>query len=178
LVAALAIGLTVAACSAEGSSSGTQVVDSTTPSDSLADSPIAPPRVDLINTAITALEERLGGPQRYFEINATSQLINLIVALNDGAVAQPWVYLDGELSSTDGVEASGFTFSAATLDFDPDRLLSKLQAELPQSSPDLFFVEGGAGGIVRYSVAVTSQQGGQLVVVVGRDGTVLSVDPN
>ena len=174
MAAALAIGLAVAACSAEGSSSGTQVVDSTTP----FDSPAAPPRVDLINPAITALEERLGGPQQYFEINATSQLVNLIVALNDGALAQPWVYLDGELSSTDGVDASGFMFSAATLDFDPDTVLSKLQAELPQSSADLFFVEGGAGGIVRYSVAVTSQQGGQLVVVVGRDGTVQSVDPN
>ena len=56
-------------------------------------------------------------------------------------------------------------------------MLSKLQAELPDSSPDLFFVEGGEGGIVRYSVAVTSRQGGQLVVVVGPDGTVQSVDP-
>ncbi len=40
----------------------------------------------------------------------------------------------------------------------------------------MFFVEAGAGGVVRYSVAVTSQQGGQLVVVVGPDGTVKSVD--
>ena len=173
MVAALAIALCVAACSSEGSSSGTQVVDSTTP----ADSSTAAPRVDLISPAITALEARLGGPQQYFEINATSQLVNLIVALNDGAVAQPWVYLDGELSSTEGVEASGFTFSAAALDFHPGSVLARLQSELPQSSADLFFVEGGESGIVRYSVAVTSRQGGQLVVVVGPDGTVRSVDP-
>ncbi len=166
--------LCFAACSAQGSSSDTQAVTSAAPTDS----PAAPPRADLISTAITALEARLGGPQQYFEINATSQLVNLIVALNDGTVAQPWVYLDGDLSSTEGIEASGFTFSAEALDFDPDTVLSKLQAELPQSSADLFFVEGGEGGIVRYSVAVTSQQGGQLVVVVGPDGTVQSVDPN
>jgi hypothetical protein len=177
VVAVLAVGLCVAACSSEGSSSGTQA-ESTLASGSPADSPAAAPRVDLISPAITALEDRLGGPQQYFEINATSQLVNMIVALNDGALAQPWVYLDGELSSTEGVAASGFTFSAATLDFDPDAVLTKLQAELPQSSADLFFVEGGAGGIVRYSVAVTSQQGGQLVVAVGPDGTVQSVDPN
>ena len=58
------------------------------------------PRVDLISKAITALEAKLGAPQQYFEINATSHLVNLFVALNDGKVVQPWVYLDGELSST------------------------------------------------------------------------------
>jgi hypothetical protein len=31
------------------------------------------------------------------------------------------------------------------------------------------------GGTVRYSVAVTSKQGGQLVVVVGPDGAIESV---
>ncbi len=61
----------------------------------------SPPRVDLIDDAVAALEAELGGPQRYFEINATPQLVNLFVELNDGALVQPWVYLDGELSSTD-----------------------------------------------------------------------------
>lgn len=134
------------------------------------------PRVDLITEAVSALEARLGGPQQYFEINATSQLVNLFVALNDGELVQPWVYLDGELSSTEGREASGFSFAATALDFDPDKVLSRLQAELPQSSPDVFFVEAGEGGVVRYSVQVTSPQGGQLVVVVGPDGAVKSVD--
>jgi len=138
---------------------------------------VAKPRVDLIDDAVAALEAQLGDAQQYFEVNATSSLVNLIVALNDGEVAQPWVYFQGALSSTEGQEASGFTFSAAALDFDPDTVLSRLQAELPQSSPDLFFVEGGEGGIVRYGVAVTSKQGGQLVVVVGPDGSVQSVDP-
>jgi hypothetical protein len=140
--------------------------------------PAKAPRVDLIGNAVAALETRLGGPQQYFEINATSQLVNLIVALNDGKKAQPWVYLDGELSSTEPQDSEGFSFSAAALDFDPDKVLSKLHAELPQASADLFFVEGGQGGIVQYSVAVTSRQGGQLVVTVGPDGTVKSVAPS
>ncbi len=144
----------------------------------MAGTPASQPRVDLIHDAVTALEAELGSPQQYFEINATSHLVNLIVALNGGTVARPWVYLDGELSSSAGSDASGNTFAASALDFDPAKVLSKLQAELPQSRPDLFFVEGGPGGTVRYSVAVTSSQGGQLVVVVGPDGTVQSVDPS
>ena len=134
------------------------------------------PLVGEIHEAVAALEAQLGSKQQFFEINATSSLINMIVALNDGKVAQPWVYLDGDLSSTEGAPASGFTFDSSALDFDPDKVLSQIQTELPQSTVDLFFIEGGEGGTVRYSVAVTSSQGGQLVVVVGPDGTVQSVD--
>lgn len=136
------------------------------------------PLVDEIYAAVKALETKLGAPQQFFEINATSRLVNLIVALNDGAIAQPWVYLDGELSSAEGAGATGATFASSALDFAPDKVLGKIQAALPKSSPDLFFIEGGPGGIVRYSVDVSSSQGGQFVVVVGPDGTVQSVDPS
>ena len=166
--------IVLAACSGGGSSAGTTVppVSTTT-----VPAPGTLPLVDEIYAAGKALETRLGVPQQFFEINATSSLVNLIVALNNGAVAQPWVYLDGQLSSTEGGDATGATFAGSALDFDPAKVLTKLQAELPQSSADLFFIEGGPGGIVRYSVAVSSKQGGQFVVVVGPDGTVRSVDP-
>ena len=171
LAAAIALG----ACSSDGgSSAATPPPDTTTFGVSAGTLPL----VGLVHDAVKALEAKLGGPQQFFEINATAHLINMIVALNDGKVAQPWVYLDGELSSTEGAAATGFSFAGSALDFDPDKVLSKLQAELPESSPDLFFIEGGEGGTVRYSVAVTSKQGGQLVVVVGPDGTVQSVTPN
>ena len=167
--------LALASCSGGGSSAITTVpAASTTPVSARGTLPL----VDEIYVAVKALETKLGAPQQFFEINATSRLVNLIVALNDGAVAQPWVYLDGELSSTEGAGASGATFASSALDFAPDKVLSKLQAALPKSSPDLFFIEGGPGGIVRYSVAVSSSQGGQFVVVVGPDGTVQSVDPS
>jgi len=126
--------------------------------------------------AITALEAQLGAPQQYFEINATSQLVNLFVSLNGGKVVKPWVYLDGELSSTEGHDASGFTFAKTALDFNPDKVLSHVEAELPQSRPDAFIIEAGQGGVVRYSVTVRSPKGSQLVVVVGPDGSVRSVD--
>lgn len=134
------------------------------------------PLVDEIDDAVAALESQLGAEQQFFEINATSSLVNLIVALNDGKVAQPWVYFDGQLSSTEGAPATGNTFDSSALDFDPDKVFSQLQAELPQSTPDLFFIEGGQNGTVQYSIAVTSSQGGQFVVVVGPDGAVKSVD--
>jgi hypothetical protein len=170
----VAVAMVLSACSAAGSSAGTDPPPST--SSIGAASPAALPRVDLIDEAVSALEARLGGPQQYFEINATPRLVNLFVALNDGTLVQPWVYLDGELSSSEGRSADGFSFARTALDFDPTKVLGGLQAELPQASPDVFFVEAGQGGTVQYSVAVTSVQGGQLVVVVAPDGTVKSVD--
>ena len=172
-ILAVALALTVPGCS---STSATNNSASTT---APAASPVPsgpPPRVDLIDDAVAALEAQLGGPQRYFEINATAQLVNLFVGLNGGALVRPWVYLDGELSATDPLPATGHSFAGSAVDFDPDKVLSPLQAELPQSRPDVFFIEGGDEGIVRYSVTVTSPQGGQLVVVVGPDGTVKSVE--
>jgi hypothetical protein len=166
--------LMLSACSGDATPAATTFAPSTTV-DSTAK---ALPLVGEIDDAIAALETKLGAPQEFFEINATSQLVNLIVALNDGKVAQPWVYLDGELSSTEGAAAQGHTFVAGAVDFDPDKVLSQVQARLPQASLDLFFIEGGEGGIVQYSVAATSPQGGQLVVVVGPDGAVQSVNPN
>jgi hypothetical protein len=166
----LAVSFIGGACSGGGGSAATTVATTS----SVASGQW--PRVDLIDDAITALETKLGGGQQYFEINATAKLVNLFVALNDGKIAQPWVYLDGELSSSDGQPASGFTFEKGAVDFDPDAVLTQVEAQLAQSRPDVFFIEAGAGGVVRYSVAVTSPQGGQLVAVVAGDGKVLSVE--
>ena len=170
VVAALALG--GAACSSDPSSAGTTVA-SVPPS---APAGAAVPRVDMIAPAIAAVEAKLGGPQEYFEINATSKLVNVIVAVNDATVAQYWVYLDGELTSGQAEDAQGNTFTAAAVTFDADEVLAQIQHDLPTSSIDLFFVEGGADGSVRYTVLVSSEAGGQLEVVVGPDGTVEQVD--
>jgi hypothetical protein len=169
----MVVALAICGCSGGGGSADT-TTRSTTSASSAATA--NPPRVDLIRAAIAALEAKLGSTQQFFEINATPQLVNLFVALNDGKVAQPWVYLDGVLSSKEGQAASGFTFAKEALDFDPGTVLGQVEAQLPASRPDVFIIEGGAGGAVRYSVAVTSSQGGQLVVVVAADGKVLSVE--
>src|SRR3954454_20275530 len=167
--------LMLSACSGESTASRTTIASSTTVD---ATGTRALPLVGAIDDAVAALETKLGAPQEFFEINATTQLVNLIVALNDGKVAQPWVYLDGQLSSAEGSPATGHTFVARALDFDPDAVLSQVRAKLPEASLDLFFVHGGEGGAVHYSVVATSRQGGQLVVIVAPDGTVQSVNPN
>lgn len=176
VVRVVVVALVLGACSDGGASTSTSTAPSTAPTSSSSSSTASWPRVDLVDDAVTALETELGAPQEYFEINATARLVNLFVALNDSELVQPWVFLDGELTSTEGQEATGSSFTTEAIDFDPDTVLSHVQTELPQSNPDVFFIEGGEGGIVRYSVAVTSRQGGQLVVVVAGDGRVLSVE--
>jgi hypothetical protein len=170
----------VAALSAcDGGSSAAQTtttVSPTTPQSTLPDAGIEP-RVDLIDEAVVALEGEMGAPQQYFEINASPKVVNLFVSLNNGAVVQPWVYLDGELSSQEGQPASGFTFAASALDFDPALVLSKIEGAVPGAAMSAFVVEGGEGGVVQYTVVVNSAAGGQLVAVVGPDGAVRSVDP-
>ena len=73
----------LASCSGGGSSASTTV-----PAASASAVPAAGtvPLVGEIYAAVKALQAKLGAPQQFFEINATSSLVNLIVALNDGAV--------------------------------------------------------------------------------------------
>jgi hypothetical protein len=138
-----------------------------------------PVRVDDIGPAIEAVEAELGAGQQFFEVNATAQLVNLFVASDDATAAVPYVYFDGELQPPApalSVE-SGFTFGAEAVDFEPDTVLDAVIEELPVSTIDGFAIEGGEGGIVRYLVSTSSEQGGVLAVTVAADGTVLEVDP-
>lgn len=181
MFAALA-ALAVVACSDDSSGASGGSGDGATTTKAEMSAPLPPtgglPIVEQIAPAIAALEAELGGPQQYFEINATSQLVNLWVSLNDGAVAQPWVYLAGELSSDEGRPgATGFTFTAAQVGFDPAVVMSEVAEQLPTATLDSFHVFGAKGGDVVYHLLVTSDKGGALEVAVGADGAVLSVDP-
>jgi hypothetical protein len=173
----LAAVLVICGCSSDGSSVAIQTT-AVAPGDSTAPADGKSPRVDLIGPAVAALEAKLGSPQEYFEINATSQLVNLWVALNDRTLAQAWVYVDGQLTSVEPKSAQGDAFAATALPSDPTLLMSKIAGELPGSSLDLVEIVGGSAGRPRFTVAVTSSQGGQLLVEVAADGKVVSVDPN
>lgn len=134
-------------------------------------------RVDLIGPALDAVEAERGGPQQYFEVNATSALVNVFVADPEAGTVIPYVFVDGELAARDASPAQGATFGRDALDdLDPATVTDQVSADLPDSVQDAFVMEGGADGSVRYSVVVSSLAGGQLLVIVAGDGTVLSVE--
>lgn len=135
------------------------------------------PAVGLVSEAIAALEAELGGPQDYFEVNATARVVNLFVALNDATLAQAWAYADGALSSTEPQAASGGTFAAADVDFEPEAVLAPTRAEIPDSIIETFYVHGDGTGTVQYGLLTSALCGGGFDVTVGPSGEVLGVDP-
>ena len=141
--------------------------------------PGALPLVTAIAPAIAAVEAEVGGPQDYFEVNATPQLVNVFVATDDGATATAYVYLDGELQPPAPPRdvAGGSTFRAEAVDFDPDAVFNGIADELGGPTVTQFVVVGGPGGAVQYSAFVVSSEGGVLDVLLGPDGAVLGVDP-
>jgi hypothetical protein len=137
------------------------------------------PLVAEIAPAIAAVESALGGPQDFYEVNATPQLVNLFVATDGGAAATAYVYLDGELQPPAPPRdvAGGSTFRADAVDFDPDLIFDGIADELGEPTVTQFVVVGGPDGAVQYSAFVTSSAGGVLAVLLGPDGAVLGVDP-
>lgn len=134
-------------------------------------------RVDQIADAVAAVEDEMGGPQEYFEINATGVLVNLFVADTEAGTATPYLYVGGELTSdTARGGAAGNTFRADQLTFDPLLVTSCVEAQLPTSTMEVFYVVGTGEGGVRRSIVLTSAAGGQLEVEVTDDGQVISVD--
>lgn len=148
-----------------------------------AECPVAtesPVAVDQIGPALAAVEAELGGPQEYFEVNAADVVVNLFVAgtaADGSSTVTPYAFSRGELTAQPATAADGNRFAAAAVQIDPQRVLSCVVGQLPSSMVTAFVVEGGPNGVVRYTVVVTSEQGGQLVVEVSGTGQVLSVDP-
>ena len=174
LAIASSVVLALGACSDSGGGATTTTVTAATTT------PAGAPalRVDLVDDAVLAVEADLGGPQEYYEINATPALVNLFVAGAGGSVTA-FVFVAGVLTSEALTgEAGGATFRADALAFDPATVTSHVTSELPTSRQDVFEIVGGPNGTVRYSIVVTSAVGGgQLIVQVDPDGTVLAVDP-
>ncbi len=181
LGAAAVLVLGLAACSSddEAASTTTASVTSVVPGECRAiDDP--PLEVDQIAAAVAAVAADDAGLSQFFEINATPALVNLFAAGTDAAgasTATPYSFSAGTLTGQPATPATGKTFGAEALRFDPQRVLSCVFDQLPGSTLTAFVVEGGPSGAVRYSVVVGSEQGGQLVVEVLGTGQVLSVDP-
>lgn len=185
VVAAVAL---VAACSGQderGAPAGTTVPGTALPGTALpgtvtpgntVQAEEALPQVGAIADAVAAVERQLGGPQQYFEINATALRVNLFVSLNNATLAQAFSFLGGRLTSQTPAAASGNTFAASALTFDPQRLLAKVRTDLPGSVITAVEIVGGPQGAVRYTAIVSSREGSGLLVVLDPAGNVLSVD--
>ena len=136
------------------------------------------PAVDQIAPAIDAVEGALGGAQQYFEINATPTNVNLFVATEDATRVAAYSYVSGALLPPDAPQpASGATFTADALTFDPETIFDPMLDALDSPIVTRFVVVGGPGGAVQYAATVQSEQGGTLDVLLGPDGAVQSVDP-
>ena len=135
------------------------------------------PRVGDIRPAIDAVERELGGPQRFFEVLATPALVNLFVAVNDGAAVQPYVYLEGKLVTGPGqAGAGGATFAGSAVQFHADTMFDDVRASLKESVIEAFEVVGGPNGAIRYTAVIRSPTGSQLLAVLDASGKTLAVD--
>lgn len=139
------------------------------------------PLADEVRPAIEAVEAERGGPQRYFEVNATPQFVNLFVQDELTGDVVTYLYVDGELqppTPPEGVQEGAGTFAAADLVGDLDVLFAEVDEDLAGSDIVVLYVLGDGTGAVQYHLVVESERGGRLDVLVGPDGRVVSVDPD
>jgi len=142
-----------------------------------AEAPVRPV-LDQIAPAMAAVDTELGGPQQYFEVNATPLGVNLFVVAEGGTEAVPYIYVGGELGSPgDAAGGTGGTFTAADVTFDPATILDGVTQDLPDSDVVRFAIAGNSNGAVQFTVDVQSDEGGTLEVTLAEDGSVVSVDP-
>jgi hypothetical protein len=136
------------------------------------------PLVGEIAPAVEALEEELGDAPQYFEIRATSEYVTLWVSADQGRLAIPYPYANGELGDPgDSGAASGYTFAAIDgLAFDPDAVLDQVDEDLDTPLTQ-FSILGTESGAPRYAVTARSDRGGEIDIRVDADGTPLEAVP-
>jgi hypothetical protein len=135
------------------------------------------PVVEQILPAVTALEELLGGPQDYVEINADSQMVSLITFDAEASQARAYRYLQGVVvpASEPFAMSGGTPLRAEWITFDAEKIFQALRTELPESVVVGFVVLAGADQTATYEAVVQSRQGGQILVSLGPEGQILSV---
>jgi len=131
------------------------------------------PIVGRIDDALDAVEIYYGAPQKYYEVSATSEFVEVIVVTEDGGEQAFWAIDDGLTEPVQIDVPDRPIFERGDVDFDPDTVLDALGGELPESEIVDFAVTGAGGGAVVYDARVQSQQGGVLLVLLGSDGSIL-----
>ncbi|MEO7398731.1 MAG: hypothetical protein ABIW84_09225 [Ilumatobacteraceae bacterium] len=173
---ALAFAAATSGCTSDGATMPVTIV-AAAPAAAPIPAGDAPLRVELIDEAIAAVEAQRGGPQQYFEVNATPTIVNLFVADAGASEAVAYVYVANGLAEPAAAQpASGPTFTADEVEFDPARVIAQVVDELPDSTLQLFSVTALEAGGAQYRVIVSSATGAELVVFVSGRGVVLGTD--
>ena len=149
-------------------------------------------RLDQSEVALDAVEEVAGRNPNLFEVNATTELVNIFVATDlDGApndnglpdAVKRYVFTekDGLEIDPELVGANGPTFQRSVLDYDPATILDKVLAELPKSTPQMFVITASGTaeaptGTVQYRLLMQSTQGGQMSIVLTNAGEIVGTD--
>ena len=145
--------------------------------------------IDLIDEAIEAVEVHFAAAQTFYEINATSDGVNLFVSVNgtDGSpsvVQARYTASGGLLVSDEAVGADGAVFARSAVDFEVDTILDAALEQLGSSRPRVFIITAAAiadssqslSERVDYRLVMESERGGRLVVLVSKDGSILGSD--
>ena len=149
-------------------------------------------RLDLIEQAMDAVDAGVGEGQAYFEINVTDAVVNLFLATDLDGQPNPDGLPDAMLqyifTSQDGLEdvalplaANGPTFTRSAVNFSVEKVLLKVVSALPNSTATMFVIAGvgtasGSTGIADYRVLMNSSQGGEISVLVTKDGEIIGTD--
>ena len=133
------------------------------------------PLVESIDDAIGAVEQHYGAPQRYFEISATLDEVNVVVAVDDATAAEQGKYSPGAgLTAPEPVgPATGSTFGAEAIGFDPGRIFDQIRGELDDPMIVDFAIQGTESGTALYDATIRSDSGGLLRVLLGPTGQIL-----
>lgn len=133
--------------------------------------------VDEIDDAVDAVTALTGQPPKFFEINATPDLINLFLDDGQGSAVN-FVWENGSLrDETEVASADGRSFDASEMVFSSE-VYARVEDELPESLLRAFTITAdGPNGEILHRVVVQSERGGQFAVLVDPDGKILGSDP-
>lgn len=128
---------------------------------------------------MAAVDEARDGDVEYFEVNADPLAVNLFVATDGGATVTGYLYVDDDLigPAPSRTVESGFVFTSADVDFDPDLILGEVTGQLSAPEISRFVITGTDTGAPRYEAVIVSGRGGVLVVALSATGEILAVIP-